>query len=41
MEMAERFGVNPLFFPIVVAALFTGIALAAQSIARLFEDKNP
>jgi hypothetical protein len=41
MEMAERFGMNPMLFPIVLAALFTGVVLAAQSIARLLEDRNP
>ncbi len=41
MEIAEGLGIRPVFLPIVLAALFTGIALAAQSIARLFENRNP
>ena len=41
MGMAARLSVRLVFVPIVLAALSTGIVLAAQSIARLFADRNP
>jgi hypothetical protein len=39
--IAERFGVNPSFAPLVFAALLTALVLFFQSIARWFEDWNP
>jgi hypothetical protein len=39
--IAERFGVNPAFAPLVLAALLTSLVLFAQSIARWFEDRKP
>jgi len=39
--IAERFGVNPVFAPLVLAALLTSLALFVQSIARWFEDRKP
>jgi hypothetical protein len=40
MEMIEPLGLRLVFVPIVLALLSTGLLLAAQSIARLFEDRN-
>ncbi len=39
--IAERFGVDPAFAPLVLAALLTVLVLFVQSIARWFEDRNP
>jgi len=39
--IAERFGVNPAFAPLVLAALLTALVLFVQSVARWFEDPNP
>ena len=39
-EIAERFGVNVVMVPLVLAALLTGAMLFAQSVARWFEDRN-
>jgi hypothetical protein len=39
--IAERFGVNPAFAPLVLAALLTSLVLFVQSIARWFEDRKP
>jgi len=40
MEMVEPLDLRLVFVPIVLAVLSTGLVLAAQSIARLFEDRN-
>lgn len=40
MEMVELLGLRLVFVPIVLALLSTGLVLAAQSIVRLFEDRN-
>jgi hypothetical protein len=40
MEVVELLGLRPVFVPIVIALLSTGLLLVAQSIARLFEDRN-
>ena len=40
IEMVELLGLRLVFVPIVLTLLSTGLVLAAQSIARLFEDRN-
>jgi hypothetical protein len=40
-EIAEVFGVSPLFVCPIVAASVTSLILFAQSVARWFEDRNP
>jgi hypothetical protein len=40
MQMVELLGLRPVFVPIVTALLSTGLVLTAQSLARLFEDRN-
>jgi hypothetical protein len=40
IEMVELLGLRLVFVPIVIALLTTGLVLTAQSIARLFEDRN-
>jgi hypothetical protein len=40
MEIVELLGLRPVFVPIVLALLSTGLVLTAQSIARLFEDRK-
>jgi hypothetical protein len=40
MEMVELLSLRLMFVPIVLALLSTGLVLAAQSIARLFEDRK-
>lgn len=40
-EIAELYGVNPVFAPVVFAALLTAIVLSVQSIGRWFEDRDP
>jgi len=40
MEMVELLGSRLVFVPIVLVLSSTGLVLAAQSIARLFEDRN-
>jgi len=40
MEMVELLGLRLVFFPIVLALLSTGLVLTAQSITRLFDDRN-
>jgi hypothetical protein len=40
MQMVELLGLRPVFVPIVIALLSTGLVLTAQSLARLFEDRN-
>jgi len=39
--IAKRFGVNPAFAPLVLAALLTALVLFVPSVARWFEDPNP
>ena len=39
-EMVELLGLRLVFVPTVLALLSTGLVLAAQSIARLFDDRN-
>jgi type IV secretion/conjugal transfer VirB4 family ATPase len=40
MAMVELLGLRLVFVPTVLALLSTGLVLAAQSIARLFDDRN-
>ena len=40
IEMVELLGLRLAFVPIVLALLSTGLVLTAQSIARLFENRN-
>ena len=40
IEMVELLGLRLVFVPIVLALLSTGLVLTAQSLARLFEDRN-
>jgi len=40
MAIVELLGLRLVFVPIVLALLSTGLVLAAQSIARLFENTN-
>jgi len=39
-EMGQLLGIRLVFVPIMLALLSTGLVLAAQSIARWFEDRN-
>jgi len=40
MEIVDLLGLRLVFVPIVFVPLSTGLVLAAQSIVRLFEDRN-
>ena len=40
MEMVELLGLRLVFVPIVLVLLSTALVLGAQSIVRLFEDRN-
>ena len=39
--IAERFGANPTFAPLLLAASLTALVLFIQSVVRWFEDRNP